>query len=244
MNTQTRELDGHGRLSLVEKDPLEHVTQLLSWMGDDAIQLLQEGVISTGREMVRCRVGQVIWEHDAPADTTVVCLKGLLKVCLPEPGCRLVQLVLPGELVSWDYLLPEPRHFGSLIAGTDAVILRSNVEGLESWLREGPTAVMTTLRHNAIMADRAQRRVAALTSGGVSTRLARLLLLVLERASAVGLSGERIDLALTQVEVASLIGARRESIARQVARMRREGILEWDRFTIRVLDPERLRAEA
>jgi CRP-like cAMP-binding protein len=102
-------------------------------------------------------------------------------------------------------------------------------------------ALLRSLTARLRAADR--RRV---EFGGYDT-LHRLASLVLEMAEEHGVAddeGIRIDVALSQEELANMIGASRESVARAVARLRSSGALDTRRRGITVIDIEQLRRYA
>lgn len=198
--------------------------------------LMRDGLIS----LVELNEGQRVWRAGDAAVTEVVCVSGLLKLVVPGDSGRIVRLVLAGELGGSNYLLTGGRHLGSLVAATHSVVLRVERAAIERWVADGPEAALGLLRYNTLMADRMQRQLCALTDGTVSARLARLLLLLVNRTSDYASRG--LDLPLTQAELAGLIGARRETVARQLSTWRRQGLLSFERggpWTVNVRALER-----
>ncbi len=80
----------------------------------------------------------------------------------------------------------------------------------------------------------------------ISTRLARRLV---ELSGKYGRQDEegkpsQIDLRLTQKDLASIVGATRESINKELRILREKGLVDTDGNTLRILNPERLRKRA
>ncbi|MBV8537957.1 MAG: Crp/Fnr family transcriptional regulator [Alphaproteobacteria bacterium] len=77
---------------------------------------------------------------------------------------------------------------------------------------------------------------------GLSSRFGKRLLRLAERFGRPDRHGRvRIDLALTQQELAGLVGMTRESINKQIGRWRKSGILDFKRGIVTIHDGRRLR---
>jgi CRP-like cAMP-binding protein len=77
----------------------------------------------------------------------------------------------------------------------------------------------------------------------VGDRLAKKLLVLMESHGKAAPQGAVVlTLQLTQSELASMIGATRESVNKQLGAFRDQGIVAVDRQRITILRPERLRA--
>jgi CRP/FNR family transcriptional regulator, cyclic AMP receptor protein len=80
---------------------------------------------------------------------------------------------------------------------------------------------------------------------GLTQRLAKRLLRLAERFGRADRKGRvRIELTMTQQDVAGLVGMTRESINKQIGRWREAGIVEFERGVITICDMRRLRAAA
>jgi CRP-like cAMP-binding protein len=84
-------------------------------------------------------------------------------------------------------------------------------------------------------------QVGNLTLHDVPGRLARKLLELAQGNGRVAADGVRIDMALTQSDLASLIGATRESTNKALGNFRRSGIIRIEQNHITIVDPDALR---
>ncbi len=75
----------------------------------------------------------------------------------------------------------------------------------------------------------------------VPSRPARKLLELAQQYGQVEAGGVRLDMNLTQRDLASLIGATRENINKALATFRRNGSIRLDQNQITVVDPDVLR---
>ncbi len=73
------------------------------------------------------------------------------------------------------------------------------------------------------------------------SRLARKLLELAQGNGRVVADGVRIDMALTQSDLASLIGATRESTNKALGHFKRSGIIRIEQNHITIVDPDALR---
>ena len=84
-------------------------------------------------------------------------------------------------------------------------------------------------------------QVGSLTLHDVPGRLARKLLELAQGYGRVTSDGVKIDMTLTQSDLASLIGATRESTNKALGNFKRSGIIRMEQTQITIVDPEALR---
>ncbi len=80
-----------------------------------------------------------------------------------------------------------------------------------------------------------------LTLHDVPGRLARKLLELAQGHGRVTSGGVKIDMTLTQTDLASLIGATRESTNKALGNFKRGGIIRLEQNQITIVDPDALR---
>jgi len=184
---------------------------------------------------VRLEPGQVLFRTGDEADAVYVVLTGELDVAVPGPDGREVWLAKlgAGALVG---------EMGVLDGGPRSADVRA-VPRTELW-RIGRRAVIDTLREEpssglellALMARRLRmtdlllQETALMDLGG---RLARMLL-----------EAQGTTVALSQSEMARLIGASRERVNRKLGDWRAKGWIEIGSFGVKVLDRRALGAAA
>ncbi|MFO7680430.1 MAG: Crp/Fnr family transcriptional regulator [Chloroflexota bacterium] len=92
------------------------------------------------------------------------------------------------------------------------------------------------LRYNTLQMD-------SFASLDVSQRLARKLMELAQTYGQICHNGVTINITLTQSDLASLVGATRESINKNLRDFRRQQWIHMDQGQITILDPEALRAQ-
>ncbi|RMG94291.1 MAG: Crp/Fnr family transcriptional regulator [Deltaproteobacteria bacterium] len=87
-----------------------------------------------------------------------------------------------------------------------------------------------------------EHRVEHLIFRDVSAKLAALLLDLAAEFGTQDGDGVRIDLRITHQEMANLVGSTLETVSMMLAQFRKRGIVETDARTLRIVDPQALRA--
>jgi CRP/FNR family transcriptional regulator, cyclic AMP receptor protein len=191
----------------------------------------------------RVRRAQPILHAGAAGDDVVIVLEGRVKLVAHGVDQREVVLGLrgPGDLIGEMAALAGQRRTASAVALDDVEAGYVAAEELRGFLAGHPSVALVLIRmlvHRLAEADRDRIDLATQDSiGRVAKRLVEL-------AAAHGIphgDGTRIELSLTQDELASWTGATRETVSRALRLMRRLGWIATDHRSITVLDPAALR---
>lgn len=210
----------------------------LSQLGrDDADALLR---MARRRRVAR---DEPILRSGSAGDEVVVVLAGRVKLVAYGADRREVVLALrgPGELIGEMAALSSQRRTADAIAVDDGEIGTLAAQELSEYLREHPDAAFVLIRMLVSRLAEATRDVVDLATRDSVGRVAkRLVELAAEHGSPVA-GGTRIELSLSQDELASWIGATRETVARALRLMRQLQWVSTDHRSITVLDVEALR---
>ncbi|HTE83531.1 MAG TPA: Crp/Fnr family transcriptional regulator [Dehalococcoidia bacterium] len=188
--------------------------------------------------------GTVIFHKDDPGNQLYVILKGAVSITLAsEDGKDLVLSILSagdffGELSLID---EQPRSASAVAVDDDTQTLILPREAFLEPLMKYPQMALqitTLLSRRLREADALAQDSALLDLPG---RLARRLLELGERHGRREGDRIRINLRLTQSELASLIGATRVATNRQLQRFQQQGVLSWQAQHITLLKPAVLR---
>lgn len=188
--------------------------------------------------------GTVIFHKDDPGNQLYVILKGAVSITLPSAeGKDLVLSILSagdffGELSLID---EEPRSATAIAVDDDTQTLIVSRDAFLDPLMKYPQMalqIMGLLSRRLREADALAQDSALLDLPG---RLARRLLELAERHGRREGDGLRINLRLTQSDLASLIGATRVATNRQLQRFQQQGVVSWQAQHITLLKPAVLR---
>ena len=221
------------------RDPFEpsQVPFLRQLQTQDADALLQRL-----RRRIVARSSPVLRAGSAGEDVIVV-LKGRVKLVAAGAGGREVVLAIrgAGELIGEMAVLGGIRRTASGVAVDKVEVGSIGGDEFRVFLVEHPDVGLVLIRmlvHRLAEADRDRIDLATHDSIG---RVAKRLLELAADHGVPAEVGRRIDLSLSQDELASWTGATRETVSRALRLMRALGWIATDRRAITVLDPEALR---
>ena len=139
-------------------------------------------------------------------------------------------------------LLSEGERTATVVALEATETLAIQRDDLLDALGGSPAALVSLLQMvvQRLVATNAQLLAASYLD--VPSRLARKLLELAETDGIVTPAGTRLELALTQQALASMLGASRESTGRALSDFRERGLIRTDNHRIVLLRPELLAA--
>ncbi|MDO8615817.1 MAG: Crp/Fnr family transcriptional regulator [Dehalococcoidia bacterium] len=191
----------------------------------------------------RFRRGDIIFHKEDPGHALFIVQDGTVRIYVPgSQGTDLTLAVLgPGDFFGDLSLLDGRPRSASAAAGSDCSLLaleRSDFLNLVRSRPDAAMAVLTVVAQRLRETDEMASDLAFLDAGG---RVAKKLL---ELAASHGVprpDGVRIDVALTQEELASMIGVTRESVNRNLSDFRRAGLVRNEGRRLVIQDAAALR---
>jgi CRP-like cAMP-binding protein len=178
----------------------------------------------------------VFLEGDTPKGLLVV-RQGMLKIFKTGDGGReqILELEGPGRSVAELPLFDGLPYPASCAALEDAVVLQVLPRDFRELLERHPALSRAVIASLSMRLRRMVMLVRELSLRDVRGRLADLLL---QMAG----PGNRVELPMSQQELASRIGTVREIVSRTLAKMAQEGVVRVEGRTVEILDRERLKA--
>ena len=191
----------------------------------------------------RIRRAETILRAGAAGDEVVVVLDGRVKLTAYGPDRREVVIALrgPGELLGEMAALAGQRRTATAVAVDDVEVGFLHADELRDFLRDHPDAALVMIRMLVRRLSEATRDVVDLATRDSVGRIAKRLLELAAEHGAPTDSGTRIELSLSQDELARWTGATRETVSRALRLMRQLGWVATDHRTVTVLDPVALR---
>ncbi|HEX6547884.1 MAG TPA: Crp/Fnr family transcriptional regulator [Candidatus Dormibacteraeota bacterium] len=211
----------------------EYTSDFLAAMpADITAQLMERGT------EVHLPAGSVFYRPGDQPRVDVV-LRGLIRAYFVHPSGRetTVNFVAEGDVAGLTTMFgDQPNLFAEAVIPTSIIALDPGL--LASLAEEDTTVARTVARHLA----RALRRVAYLVSlrtlGSIRQRLAFDLL---ERARRTS-DGQVTVFAVTHAELAASLGSSREVVSREIAALRRQGLIRTWPGGLEIVSVERLAA--
>ena len=176
--------------------------------------------------------GHTIFTEGEPGDRLYIIVSGKVKIARRSPDGRenLLTIMGPpdmfGELSVFD---PGPRT-SSVITITDVRAVWMGRDALRAWIAERPQIAEQLLRVLARRLRRTNNDLADLILTDVPGRVAKQLLALGQRFGTQEDGGLRVTHDLTQVEIAQMVGASRETVNKALADFAQRG---WIRLTAR-----------
>lgn len=179
----------------------------------------------------------------AAGEEVIIVLEGRVKLMAAGAGGREVVLAIrgAGELIGEMAVLGGIRRTATAVAVDDVEVGSLSGDEFRTFLTEHPDVGLVLIRMLVRRLAEADRdRIDLATHDSIGRVAGRLLELAGDHGVPAG-AGRRIDLSLSQDELASWTGATRETVSRALRLMRTLGWIATDRRAITVLDPEALR---
>lgn len=187
---------------------------------------------------------EVIYLRGDPGTAFYVIASGRVKIILTSPDGK--ELILrrfgPGDFHGELALLDDQPRSADAVATEPSVLLVLHRDAFRQFLAEQPTAatkLLTTVSHYL---RRNAELIQDATFLDVPARLSRILLELAGATDAeLPAAGTVIPDRLKQSELASLVGATRESINKTLGSFERQGFIRYEKGQITLLKPANLR---
>ncbi len=196
---------------------------------------------SSSREYER---GEMVFEPTPHPHSVYLLERGLVRIYrLSESGAEAtLGFVGPGEVFGeLAAFFDEPRESFAQ-AARESTAWRIPREVFAAVIRSHPRAVLEVTKQVGTRLKRIESRVEDLVFRDVHARLARVLLDLARDFGRAESTGVRIDLPLTQTDLAMLVGATRQTVNATLRRMTEEGLLGRDHRHFLIARPDALRA--
>ena len=194
-------------------------------------------------KQIRFDAGEVLFAQGEPSSSLYSLFRGIVKITCHTTGGReqIVGIAHPGSLLLGLQSLETERYKYTAIAETDIVACKIRHRGL---LKEAENSSDIALRLlKALNAQLAHSRELMRVMGHkcAAAKIASFIILLIPEAER---SRQHFNLPFSRLEIASLLGLSEETVCRQMAKMKRRGILYSPRGRIEILDWDRLHAVA
>ncbi len=220
-------------------DKVWYLQHIDAFAGVGETEMQQIAKRSTMREFTR---GRVILHPGQIQEMVYLIKEGRVKVSRysPEGREQILALLEPGDLVGELALVreTEPVH---VEAFEDTLICELSRRDFISLLRRQPEVMLYVMKLLAARLRVADEEIADLVFRDVSGRLAALLLRLAEAYGERDGGKLRLTLRLTHHDIASMIGATRETVTSTLSRFRESRLIVTEQRHIVICDPEGLR---
>ena len=191
----------------------------------------------------RYRKNSVIFLEGDPGEAVYFVRAGRVKVYKSAPDGRehICEIWEPGEAFALVVLLDHGAYPASAEALEESDLGLIRVQDFDRLMQESPQVAREFLRQVSIRLREARTRMRDIALKTVHGRIASLLLDLAGQKGSVTGRGTWIPLEFTHQELASLVGASRETITRVLAEFRRERAIEVEKDGLFIRDEQKLR---
>jgi len=187
--------------------------------------------------------GQVVFQRGDEADGLYVIVSGEFRVVLEgaEGKEYTLSVIGPGDVLGDLPLLDGMGRTATAIASTPVQSLFVSAEDFDAWLTRNPQALRAIAVGLARRLRANTEKVAEMGLFDVGARVQRYLWRLFTEAVAGGDPRAGLEVRLNQSEAASSVGTTRESVNKELRRLRERGIIAMEKRSIRLVDPGELR---
>jgi CRP/FNR family transcriptional regulator, cyclic AMP receptor protein len=215
--------------------------RFLEALGEDQAAALR----ALGR-VRRYPAGETLFHEHDPPDAVLLLQSGRVKMtCATDAGREaLLAIRETGDLIGEMSAIDGVPRLASAVALEPVEVLVLSSQAFVAYLERTPSVALVLVRLlNRRLRDTARERIefAALdTVGRVCSRLVELA----DRFGAPGEDGQRVDVAITQEDLAAWTASSREAVIRALRTLRELGWIETRRRGITLLEVDALRRRA
>ena len=184
-----------------------------------------------------------IWTPGQPANTVYILRAGIVKISRTSDEGRELTLgfytrdALVGELG----IVNEQPHDSTCEAYEDSQVLALPKSDFVRVMMRQPTLAMRMVRLVGERRQKLENRVESLLFKSAHARLAGLFLDLAETLGVRDSRGRIVNLKLTHKEIASLIGATRETVSFAILDLRKEDLIQTEGKRVILVNEDRLR---
>jgi CRP/FNR family transcriptional regulator len=189
----------------------------------------------------RVAAGQALFTQGEPAAATYTVVNGWVGLgdVLRDGRAVMLHIVMPGDIISLEY--QGARSARGAVALTDVTLCSLSQSAHDALRREDD---LYDRRYQAAVASElhfAYEHAADIALTTALERVAKLLLeLAIRSRRRRPLAGDRIPAPLSQVQIGLLTGLTAVHVSRTLRKLREDGLVDFDRHVIEVLNPAAL----
>lgn len=185
--------------------------------------------VAEGTRILRLRKGDCCFRNGDPANEFYILCKGLIKIYQNSLDGReqILYIYSVGDFVGGLNLLTEEsyRYYGEALEET--LVAAINVHIFKQYLYDNPLILRQILRKSYDRIRWAEALIQRLNSGNAETKVASVLLQIAEEIGEKREDGLHVRLPMSREELGSYAGLTRETTARKLSQMKRQGILAF-----------------
>jgi CRP-like cAMP-binding protein len=216
---------------------MSEVLETLSWLG--TLEPGDEGLLRESQRL-EFATGETVFQPSSDPRSVYVVEKGLVRIFrLDESGAEIsFGYIGPGEVFGELSTFSELPRESFAIAVQPSTVRKLPRSSFEKLMRARPDRVFEVTRQISERLKRIESRLEHFAFRDVRARLGSILLELARDFGVRDGARTRIDLPLTQSELATLIGATRQTVNATLAEFREEGLLLREDGRLVLVNPD------
>lgn len=217
---------------VVEKEKMLQVIKKVPFFGP--LQPDEVEFVAQKMSLRRYSRGEVLFMEEEPGEALFVLFEGLIRLTkLNEEGKeQVLHYVHPGGVFAEVVLFDGGPYPATALAVEESLVGALANRDMEELVLSSNRLALSMLKIMGRRLRAAQVAIRDLGLHDAEQRLARLLLKLAGRYGRETPEGMKIETWITRQEMASIIGSTRETVARTLSRLQKEGVLQLDKGAI------------
>jgi CRP/FNR family transcriptional regulator/CRP/FNR family cyclic AMP-dependent transcriptional regulator len=214
------------------------VTPLFAGLTDGQLAALRASLVRR-----QFHQGEAIFQQGDPGQMLYLIESGQVRIFLQDQDGQEASVIVygPGEIFGELAVIDGLPRSASAVAMADTIVYTLARDAFREHMRNMPQLALNFLNALSVRVRYTTQQVESLTLHDVSSRLARKLLELARQRGVAKPDGVQINMALTQSDLAGLVGATRESINKALGTFRRQGYILTKQNRIIIVDTDALR---
>lgn len=194
--------------------------------------------LASHARIVKHPAGVMLFQKGDPGDSMIVVVSGRVRICTLSPEGRelVLNIINPGEVFGEMALLDGQPRSADAVTIEPCELLSLRRQDFLPFIERHPMVCVRLLELLSLKLRRTSEWLEETVFLGLPPRLARRLLWLAEVFGREDENGVRIDIALSQQQLGSLLGMTRESMNKQLGLWRRAGVITVDNGYLTIRD--------
>lgn len=188
----------------------------------------------------------IIFREGDPGQSLYLIKSGQVRIFVNGLDGHQTSVILfgrPGEIFGELAIIDGLPRSATAVALDNTTLYTMNRATFRQHMMHHPQLALNFMRELSMRVRYNTKQMDSFASLGISQRLARKLMELAKKYGIAEATGVRINITLTQSDLASLIGATRESINKSLKTFRNQQWIDYQQGQIIILDPAALKAQ-
>jgi CRP-like cAMP-binding protein len=178
--------------------------------------------------------GQVLFYEGTPAAGVYCVYSGQVKLYKSASGGRqqIIGIAEAGDVLGYQSLFTDKPLSVNAEVMEDSTVCFIGKDGFRAFLAQNPSISLNIVKELCLELESLEDKLLDRVDKPAHVRMARLLLMLKETHAKPGRRGPELDITLSRLEIAEMIGVTQETAIRILSRFKARGFIGLERHTI------------